>query len=115
MAPLLQEIEQRWTNIVIQVRQQFLAVPSKLASRHAQLKTPGETFEVAMRLVREVLNLLAANAEKATELPVATNGATGGPKPGDSSTRFGSETSATGNHIRSPAGGQRGEDHDAEA
>src|SRR5262245_14122642 len=63
VAPLLQEVQQRWCNIVLQVRTRFLGLPSRLAARHAALKTPQSTFEVSMKIVREVLNVLAANAD----------------------------------------------------
>src|SRR5262249_47026315 len=67
--PLLREVQRVWANITLQVRTRFLSLPSRLASRHALLKSPQATFDISMRLVREALNLLAANAEKATTLP----------------------------------------------
>ena len=69
--PLLREVQRVWANIILQVRARFLSVPSRLASRHSQLKTPQATFDVSMKLIRQVLTLLAANAEKATTLPAA--------------------------------------------
>src|SRR5262249_27941263 len=71
VAPLLREVQRVWANIIFQVRARFLSVPSRLASRHSQLKTPQATFDVSMKLIRQVLKLLAANAEKATTLPAA--------------------------------------------
>src|SRR5262249_14106677 len=80
---LLREIEQRWINILLQVRQRFLAVPSKLAGQHSRLRTPQDVFAVATRLVHEALDLLAASSEAATGVPgIASSRGDGSERPG---------------------------------
>jgi len=80
---LLREIEQRWTNILLRVRQRFLAVPSKLAGQHSRLRTPQDVFAIATRLVHEALDLLAASSEAATSVPgIAPRRGGSGGRPG---------------------------------
>jgi hypothetical protein len=81
--PLLHEIEQRWTNILLQVRQRLLAVPTKVAGQHSRLNSPQATFQVSTKLVREALDMLASSSEAATEMPGI------GSRRGDRSSRLG--------------------------
>jgi len=69
--PLVREIERRWQNIILVSRNRLLALPSKLASRFGQLRSAQTTFEISMKLVREVLTQLAASSEQAVKLPAA--------------------------------------------